>query len=435
MRRLAALLLLVLPACGTPCPTDPLTPLTDVAFVVRFNEAPVVTPPMMTPGLETFYDPPGVGTYAAFALYGDLGVANERWLDSATTLEGVAGTVDAASALPSRLSPGTVTLLLADGLRPAVGFATATGEPALSLSTYAAPPDAAGQLVDLAPMGDGTALATRRRSAGGAGGDLLLVDAVGDRGVLETFSLAGLAAGAIEPGAVAPLYDASGLATRALVSLALPDEDDAGAVAVVDVETGDVRRFDVPGLTACGDVVALPADATGVARAAVLCTGDLTAAPAERRGVGLALLEAAPDLPVALAAGRPSSSLFSGRLPTESLVGLAGAWVAVVAGGDVTTGRPDALVAIDLASDAATVLLEEPRDDAFGAPLGHGDFRRDALGGGELWWPSARGVIHRFSMTGEDATAAFTALDGAPLPDCSRLSPREVRAIPPLAAP
>lgn len=425
MRRLMWLLM-VLPACGAPCPTSPLAPIADPGWVLRMNEAPDVPPPMGTPGRETFVDPPGMATYAAFAIYDGAGaVANERWLDTYTGLAGVPGTVNAASSLPSRLAPGALTVLLADGTRPAVTLELGTGARTLELVTYAGAPTAAGQLVDLAPLGDGRALVTRRRGAGGAGGDLLLVDAATDRGVLQSFALAALSSGAVEPGAIAPLFDASGVAARAVVGLALPDEPGAGAVAIVDLAGGDVRRLDVAGLAGCGAVVSLAPDPTGVPRAAALCAGDLTVPPEDRAGVGLALLEAAPDLPVAVAAGRPSSTLFGGRVPTHALVALAGAWVAVVAGGDPTLGRPDSLLAVHLTSDAAALLLEEPWTEAFGAPLGQGAFR-----GAELWWPSARFAVHRFAMTGDDATASFAPLAGAPLPSCSRLPPRELRALP-----
>lgn len=430
MRRLAWLLLL-LPACGTPCPTDPLAPVVDPGWVLRMNEAPELTVPMETPGRETFVDPPGLATYAAFALYdGAGGLANERWLDSYTPLELVGGTVNAASALPTQLPVGGLTVLLADGTRPALTFDLATGERTLELATYAAPPSAAGQLVDLAPIGAGLALVTRRRSAGGFGGDLLLVDTASDRGVVETYALGDLSAGAVEPGSVAPLRDATGAATRAIVGLGLPDEPGAGAVAVIDTATGVVTRLDVPGLEQCGAAVSLAPDAAGVARVAVLCSGDLSRPVEERTGVGLARIEAAPDLAVTVAAGRTAASLFTGRVPTHALVALAGTWVAVVAAGDPTLGRPDALLAVDLASDAASLLVEEPWTDVYGAPLGQGDFR-----GSELWWPSARGTIYRFEMIGADALASFAPMPSPALPACSRLSPRQVRAIPAPPAP
>ncbi|MCA9606539.1 MAG: hypothetical protein KC619_13130 [Myxococcales bacterium] len=429
MRRFAWLLLL-LPACGTPCPTDPLAPLAEPGWVLRMNEAPDVTPPTGTPGLETYVDPPGLDTYAAFAVYDGAGnLANERWLDTYTVLEGVAATVNAATALPSRLAPGALTVLLADGTRPALTFDPTTGNRSLELASYASAPSVAGQLVDLSPLDDGRAVVTRRRGEGGVGGDVLVVDTIADRGVLETFSLAGLSSGPVEPGAIARL-GATAVDPRVVIGLALIDEPSAGAVAVVNPDTGDVVRYDVPGLSWCGEAVALAPSDVGAGRVGVLCSGDLTRPPEERSGVGLALLEAAPDGPVALVAGRTASTLFSNRLPTYGLVALAGTWVAAVSGGDPEVGRPDALLAVDLGSDAATVLVEEVWTDLYGAPLGQGDFR-----GTELWWPSARGAVYRFSMTGTDAAATFAALDPAPLPSCSRLPAREVRAIPALPTP
>ncbi|MBX3268624.1 MAG: hypothetical protein KF729_00090 [Sandaracinaceae bacterium] len=424
MRR-ALWLLLILPACGTPCPRDPLAPVADPAWVVRMHEPPDLSLPVGMPGGETFTDPPGMQTYAAFALYDGAGLlANERWLDTYTTLPRVPGTVNAACSIPSRLAPGVLTVLLADGTRPAVSLDAASGARAGELVTYASPPEVAGQLVDLAALGDGRALVSRRRAPGGVGGDVLLVDD-GERGVLFTYALGALSTGAVEPGAIA-LVEEGGAPTRAVVGLALPGEPASGAVAVIDTTTGEARRLDLPGLERCGAVVALAPSADGVARVAVLCVGDLTREPAERAGVGLALLEAPPGLPVTVASTRLASSLFSGRVPSRALVALAGAWVAVLAEGDPDGSRPDAVIAVHLGSDAATLLLEAPWTEAFGASLGQGDFR-----GTELWWPDARGAVHRFAMQGEDERATFELLAGAPLPGCSRLPPREVRAIPP----
>lgn len=424
MRRFAWLLLL-LPACGTPCPTDPLAPVVDPGWVLRMNEMPEVTPPTGTPGREAFVDPPGLDTYAAFAVYDGTGnLANERWLDSYTVLESVPGTVNAATALPSRLGTGALTVLLADGTRPAVTFDPTTGDRTLELATYAGAPAAAGQLVDLSPLDDGRAVVTRRRGEGGVGGDVLVVDTMADRGVLETFALTGLSSGRVEPGSIARL-GATAVDPRVVIGLAIPDEPGAGAVAVVNPDTGDVARYDLPGLSWCGAVVSLAPGETGTGRVGVLCAGDLTLPPEERTGVGLVLLEAAPAGPIALTASRTAATLFSNRLPTQGLVALAGTWVAVVSSGDPDVGRPDALLAADLGSDAAALLVEEVWTDVYGAPLGQGDFR-----GTELWWPSVRGGIYRFSMTATDAAATFTPLDPAPLPSCSRLPPRELRAIP-----
>jgi len=412
MPRLLAWIPLLI-ACAAPCPTEPLVPAPEARWAARFHEPG--SPPMTvgTEGMERFSDPPGVATYAAFALYDEAGAAvAERWLDTFTPLPSVTGTVNAATRFSTRTPDGALTLLLADGLRPAVRLDAASGEPILVEATWASAPEVAGQLVDLAPLPDGTALATRRRAPGGLGGDLVRLDVVGDGGVIETVALSELSSGRVEPGTIAVVDG------RAVIGLSLLDEPDAGAVAVYDLERATVARLDVPGLTACAQVVRL---ATG--RVAALCTGDL-ARPGERADAGFARIDAPLDDAASVVDGRLTSALFRDRPPTGALVALNGAWVAAVSRGEPATGRPDALMAVDLASDAATLLLEEAWTEAFGESLGEG-----AFAAGELWWPSARGVIHRFAMTGEGASASFEALAGAALPGCSSLSPRAVAAL------
>jgi len=405
-----------LAACGTPCPSDPLTPAAGAGWVVRFNALPNVAPPSTTPGEEALGEPPGLGTYAAFALYDDSGaIMNERWLDSATTLVGVVGGVNAATVLPQRLEPSSLTVLLADGLRSALTFDLSTGARGLDLTSYSSLPDSAGQLVDLVALGDGTALVSRRRAADGLGGDVLRVDREADLGVLASFSLGLLSDGRVEPGNIAALGD------RAVVGLGLLDEPATGAVAVLDLNDGSVTRLELFGLSGCGRVVSLEL----AGRVGVLCTGDLETSPESRTGAGFALLEGVSGEPVQVVATRPAARLFAGRSPTHGLVRLRGDWVAAVARGDALEGRPDALMAVHLSSDAASLLHEEAPDESYGAELGQGDFRD------ELWWPSARGAIYRWSMTGTDNSATFALLEpSAALPGCSRLPPREVRALP-----
>ena len=417
MRRTLAWIPLLL-ACAAPCPTDPLVPAPDARFAVRFHEPPAPPMPDETAGMETFSDPPGVATYAAFALYDEAGqVVAERWLDTFTPLDAVIGTVNAATRFATRTPDGQLTLLLADGLRPALRVDVATGEPTLVAPTWVAAPTAAGQLVDLAPLPDGTALATRRRAPDGLGGDLVRLDVANGGAVLESVALSALSSGRVEPGTVAVVEG------RAVIGLSLLDEPGAGAVAVYDLERATVERVDVPGLSNCAQVVRLASGRVGA-----LCAGDL-ADPA-RAGVGFARIEATLDAPPAVLDGRPESTLFRDRAPTGALVALSGEWVAAVSRGDPTSGRPDALIAVDLASDAATLLLEAPFDEAFGGTLGAG-----AFAGGALWWPSARGVIYRFAMTGEDAAATFDALEPASPPGCFSLSPRAVSVVGPAPSP
>jgi hypothetical protein len=433
----AALLALPLAGCPTPCPSEPLTSFTEPPrWVARLNDrptAPEAPPPAGTgapiPGTGTVLDPPGVGDYAALAVYGAEGPPlNERWLDSFTTWEGATAPVDAAAWLPRRMTAGRLTLLLSTAGRPVARFDLAGGGVLDELPVWESPPDAGGQLSDLAPLGDGTALASRRRASGARGGDLVLLELDAPGRVARTYELSGLSSGAVWPGRIAPLD-----AETAAVGLGLPDEPEAGAVALVNVRTGEARRVEVPGLASCGAVAALAPDPAlpDARRVAVLCTGDPMAEPSERRGAGLALLSVTGPA-ARVEATRPSAELFEARPPTDSLVGLAGAWVAVRSLGDPRAGRPDALMVADLSSGAAARLAEEPWTERWGEGLGHGGFAADAM---ELRWPSVRGGILRWRMEGDGPDAAFTPLPAVPTPDCSSLPVRVVRPLAPVGMP
>lgn len=421
---LAALVLLVAaPACEpAPCPSDPLAPLSEPAWVVRFNETPMVDPSTVIPGVDRFTDPPGVGTYAAFAIYDTTpSLLDERWVDSYAAYPRASAGVDAASALPSELSAGALTLLLASGPRPAVTFDLASGS-AREAAPWANAPEAGGQLVDLAMLGDGTALAARRRGTGGVGGDLVLLDVADERGVIATYGLESLSTGLVEPIEIALLAGADGVASRAVVAIALADESDAGAVAVVDLASGALSRLDLPGASRwCLEVSSLAPDAAipSRARVAVLCAGDRSLAVDERAGAGLILLEADASESVRIAGTVTAAALPARRPPEQSLRGLEGAWVAYVSLGDPGEPRPDALVVANLSSGAAEVLYEERWSDVHGPALGDGAFD------GELLWPSVSGVM-RWSLS----DGVFTPLEPAPLPSCHTLPARVVRAIP-----
>jgi hypothetical protein len=195
-------------------------------------------------------------------------------------------------------------------------------------------------------------------------------------------------------------------------------------VAIVDVG-GLATRLDVPGLTGCTEVVALaPLDAApSTSRAAVLCAGDASAPPAERTGAGLAVVELDATDPPRVADTRAAASLFASAAPTRGLVALDGSWVAAVSAGDPTTGRPDVLVAVDLAADAGEILWSEAWTDNLGQALGTGDY---APSTGELWWPSATSGVLRWRQDG----GTFTPLANAAPPTCLGVSPRAVRHVP-----
>lgn len=483
-------LLLVVPACGTPCPTSaPLLlprPGTDPQrWVVRFNEAPAAPEPMMLPGMETFVDPPGTETYAVFAVYSGTEILNPRWLDNYTRWVGASATVNAAAMMPSRLGADELTLLLPGGARPIVTFDITDGEVTHEIATSVSPPEAGGQIVDVARLAwddEELALATRRRGSGGVGGDLLLIDTAAPvpgevpLGVLQTVSLAALSTGAVEPTWIVAIAG-DDLVSRVIVGLHLIEEENAGAVAVINLERPVIRptstsaritsieRLDLVGLAWCTGIVPLPPErvAADTPRAAVLCTGDVTQPAMERNGAGIAVLDSAPGEPVRVASVRLASTLFSGRPPTGELIALAGDWVAYVSRGDAASALTDALMAIDLGatSDAREILYEEPWTEGLGAPLGRGDFApasgiaRDATRDcapsvvatyGELWWPAARVGILRWTMRcSAEGSVSFLfrdnddladpSDDSPELPGCHRLPARSVRALPRTAAP
>ncbi len=413
-RRLLALLaLLSLPACDASlCPADRLSPVPAGArWIVRANDRPTFTPPPEIPGEETFADPAGTETYAGYALYDEAGaLLAPRWLDSLTRWEGATGAVSAADRLASASPAGQVQLLLAEGRRPAVTFTLADGAVESELAPHLAPPEAAGQLVDAARAGD-RVLATRRRWPGG-GGDVVLFDVSGAR-ILEVLPLRAPAGGVVEPGRIARLDDA-----RFAIGLDYVEPPARGAIAIVDLDTLAVTRVDVPGLTGCLEVAPTPAGAV-----AVLCRGALDAPPGER-DAGLAVLRAEDEVP-SVEVRRARDAALSRRAPVERLVPLVDGWVAARVAGDPATGDGDAVLALDLDSDAAALLTQGFDDGRFGAPIGGGDF-----GAGELWWATVGGGVLRWRVEGSGREVTFTALPPAAPHGCDVTPPRDVRYLP-----
>lgn len=403
---------MVLSGCpSTPCTSEPLTPAADARWVARYNEAPPPPePPLGIPGIDEVPDPPGLGTYAALALFDGTGaLLNERWLDGFVQWEEASGWVDAAAYLPTQTGP-SLTLLLATGSRPVARFDLATGT-VDETPVHAVYPSAGGQLIDLAAFPDGTALATRAEDDLGGGRDLVRVDGFQ---VQDTLALAALSLGVVEPGRIAALSNET-----AVVGLSLPDEPNVGAVAWVD-GSGRVDRIDVPELTNCADVASFR-DAD---RVAILCAGDVTAPPRDRMGAGFAILELSPTGPPRFVTTRPASTLFPDSPPTRGLVALEGGWVAAVSGGTPLDGQDDVLYVVDLeATDGGSVLWSEAWTPSLGAALGAGDFLPSTS---ELWWPSATSGVLRWSKDGR----TFTPLPNAAPPTCLGSPPRVVRALP-----
>lgn len=431
------LLALLVTACATtPCPDEPLSrPSETPAFVVRVHDRLPPPDEVTLPGTDRAPEPFGLGEYASHALYAADGrLLAERWLDNLTRWEGAAGTVDAASVLPARMRPGGLTVLLADGRRSRVRFETTSGLLLSQRETYTSPPPRGGQLIAETDLGDGTVLLSRARTDA-APADLLWIDADESEGApRDVFGLSDLSSGRVTPGRGAP-FTTGAAAERALITLWLEDEPDAGAFALVTPGDDDVTRVDLPGVSGCVD--AAPVAPSGdTPRVVVLCVGDPTRPAIERDRAGLVLLEAERTGPPIVAATRTQNELFRDYPPSSELVGLGGTWVAYLSEGDAT--RADVLLAVHMESDAGVILWEEDRTEIWGPALGSGDFAPGLGGGagggvGELWWPSTREGVLRFEQTSEGADARFVTLAAAPQPGCSRLPPRAVRHLPPPA--
>ena len=460
--------LLALAGCGTPCAAPPaLAAVSETPrWAVRFNGRPSETAPTTPlPGAEDeIPDPPGTGTYAAIGLYSDPApggapsLLSERWMDSTTLWEGATGSIDASTRLPTFGRDGELLFVLSSGTRNVVSLALVGAEPGrvvLDVPTRIPATvgvTTGGGLFDLAPIdlpeipGPEQAIASRLRSSDGLGDDLVLLDlrsgASEEAGVVGAISLATLASGTVAPTQVVPLPNELGVSDRALVALGLPDEPNVGAVAIVAPQTGDILRFDLPGLARCTWAVRLEPRSSdpSIARVGVLCVGDVTLPPTERSGAGLALLTIPPNAGPSVEAIRPLSSLYPERPPTGPMVALAGDWVAVVSRGARDGSRPDTLLAYDLGSDAGAALDEEFWDPTYGEALGDGAYARELGANGELWWPSStRGILRIEMFGGTGVDAQFRLLDSAeriaPSPGCTRLPARVIRRLPAAAPP
>jgi hypothetical protein len=419
MRR-AVVLLLLAAGCGTPCPSTPLSPLSEPPrFVLELTDldAPRAPPAMPDDGLpipEPEPDPNALPGYATLAFYADgpagLTVQHERWIDTFVRWQGAAETYDARDALPWSQPAGRLTLLMRE--RPSVaGFVLPSGMLSHDLPVPPLVDTDAEALVDLAPIG-ALALVSHRD------GRLSILDLSDDGALLRTLDVSATLGAPVRTGRVAPLG-----ASRAVVGL---DTDDRGRVAVVDVGAGSVALFELPGLRVCSEVAALPADATRptAARVAVLCVGQPGDAPEAPLGAGIALLEATDASPLTLVGARPLSTLFPGFPPSHALVGMNGGWVAVASRGG--PDRLDALLAVHLESDEGFLLWQEAWTEQWGPGLGEGAFDPVAS---ELVWPSVRSGLLRFRQMGT-RDARLDALPAAPLPACFRLAPRRVRHLP-----
>lgn len=417
MRRSALMLLLA--GCATPCPSEPLSPLLEPPrFVLELTDfgAPGVAPlppPDAIPGLEGEAPAtPGAAAlpeYASLAVYGRDGeLLHERWLDTYSRWEGAADTYDARDGLPWVQAPGRLRVLLRE-VPSVAGLALASGAVAHDLRVPDGASMEADTFVDLAPVGPGGLSLLSHRD-----GRLSVLDLREDGAVLRSLDLAGTVGERVRAGRVAPLGDT----VEAVVGL---DVAGRGLVARVDVASGVVSLLELPGLRTCLEVAPLPSEPGRPARVAVLCLGEPDGVPELPLGAGLALLEASAVSPLALVAGRPLSTLFPGFVPTHALIGLHDGWVAVASRGGPE--RVDALLALDVTSDAGELLWQEAWTEQWGPGLGEGAFDPVSR---ELVWPSVRSGLLRFRQ----GAARFETLQAAPTSACFRLAPRRARYLP-----
>ncbi len=188
-----------------------------------------------------------------------------------------------------------------------------------------------------------------------------------------------------------------------------------GAVVLVDPATRATSVLELPGLSNCVTVAALPGDSS---RALVLCRGDAFGEDESRAGLSLvtvqdgALVEVARYMPDAPGAPPP---------PSHGLVALDDARVVYVSSGSVVTGALDRLVVLDLESGLAEVIAQSGP-----APfeLGEGALDRER---GELLVPDGNArALRRFAVGVSLVEREPIDLSGA----CERLPPRQVVVLP-----
>ncbi|HMI94226.1 MAG TPA: hypothetical protein VK509_22795 [Polyangiales bacterium] len=126
-----------------------------------------------------------------------------------------------------------------------------------------------------------------------------------------------------------------------------------GAVALIDVDSGDVQALELPGMRNCWQVAAVPDDASHVV---VGCTGPL-AKGSVREHAGIALLALAEDGLVVeqlwRAADEPDAAI-----AVFGIVALGGSVVTAVAPGNEDGDQPDRLYRVNLATGAQRELLQ-----------------------------------------------------------------------------
>ncbi|NOY93385.1 MAG: hypothetical protein GXP55_19545 [Deltaproteobacteria bacterium] len=189
-----------------------------------------------------------------------------------------------------------------------------------------------------------------------------------------------------------------------------------GAIALVDVESGEVALSSLPGLIGCGELAAARDDPL---RVFVACVGPTFSDVAGRRvGAGVASLRVPASGPAVLewiwrAEEHPD-------LPpaTHALMPLEDDVVFVASMGDAGSAEPDRLLRLRLRDGRGDVVYSSA--EAF--TLGPGALSSDAS---LLLVPDASAGVLRFTLTG-DQLSTPSVLDASP---CRRLPARELRAL------
>lgn len=186
-----------------------------------------------------------------------------------------------------------------------------------------------------------------------------------------------------------------------------------GAIALLDIRTRQLTRIDVPELSNCGSVAAVP----GMTSVWVLCAGETFSDTQQRRTkAGVVRFDIAAS-GIATRSAQWLAGEHSNVLPPSTgLIALDEHRFAVVATGD---DQPDQLLVIDTATNATTVWFVA--NDSF--ILGQGCYAPDTQ---MLLVPDALAGLRRWTITDASMPTSLPNLAVSPL---RRLPAREVRSL------
>lgn len=357
----------------------------------------------------------------------------EAWIDSGTTTAILTATLDGDVVMPSSpIGTNVLTLLNQLGATVITRISIPSGEVLSQFSAQRPEPDDGASMRFLAnihdalDLGDGTILVTRFEPnlRPGAepldrGNDAVIVR-LSDGEILGRVPFENVDTtidGELyyaRPSGMVRLSNAIVTATARLDRLFYAGP---GAVAVVDAAARSARAIELEDLTDCLEVVDVPGDP---AHAVVLCAGDTYTTMSERRAhSGLALLGIDAEDEVVVEHVWRASEHADEPVPSNGLVSLGGARVAVNAMGDRSEDTDDQYIVVDLETDVATVAFES--EGAF--VISKGAF---VPARSQLLVPDAASGVHIFHVNVDGALDETGLVDTSPL---RRLPAREVRAL------